>query len=438
MGQFMLRNVSVILLLLSCNSLVRAGLYYSGEQYASLPAQWRGFLLDQRLLRNIALKPKSAAEAGPMRLHDLQEAEKLQARARKAPLGADDLADLGALYIRLGEADRAVELLRKAQASHPNHFAIAANQGTAWQLLGDLRQAVSALEQSVRLAPGKVLAYEQAHLKLVRGRLRSKTGELDDLFGIRYVGDKGFYEPGKLASAEKKKLPARAVAITQQLALWLPADGPLLWQLAELANAHGDLRNAAAMMEGCVVQFGMQNATLREHRRLVRAAADEQPPLKLGVNEDHVNRHQGSLAFRSRRPLLSKLASAALPPIETKGIHRIPWELFGETTLEKPFKPGFPRYLQELQGKQVAMTGFMYPLREDADMHAFLFIEAPVGCWYCEAPDSTGIVFVELPAGQTTHYQRGMVRITGRLQLNSTEPEDFLYAVKDARVNALD
>ena len=46
------------------------------------------------------------------------------------------------------------------------------------------------------------------------------------------------------------------------------------------------------------------------------------------------------------------------------------------------------------------MTGFMYPLREDPDMTAFLFIEAPVGCWYCEMPETTGIVFVEMPAGQ--------------------------------------
>src|SRR5439155_1205836 len=101
--------------------------------------------------------------------------------------------------------------------------------------------------------PGKYLAFEEAHLKLVRSRQRSKSGELDDLFGVRFVNDKNAYEPGKFATAQMKKLPSRAVAVAQQLALWLPADGPLLWQLAELANAHGDFKNGAAMMEGCVV-----------------------------------------------------------------------------------------------------------------------------------------------------------------------------------------
>jgi hypothetical protein len=43
-----------------------------------------------------------------------------------------------------------------------------------------------------------------------------------------------------------------------------------------------------------------------------------------------------------------------------------------------------------------------------------------------------------MPDGKATAIQRGLVRIVGRLHLNSTDPEDFLYSVKDARVGALD
>jgi tetratricopeptide (TPR) repeat protein len=435
----MYRNaLPVLLLLFATAAESRAGLYYSAEQFASLPSQWRGFLLDHRSLRNIGIKPKVESEASTLRTRYRQEAQKLQARADKEKLGADDLADLGALYVRLGEFDRAIEVLRTGQRAHPNHFAIAANLGTAWQLLGDLRQAASALEESVRLAPGKAMSFEEAHLKLVRARQRGKPGELDDLFGIHYASDKNAYEPGKLAVTEMKKLPAKAVAVAQQLALWLPADGPLLWQLAELANAHGDLRNGAAMMEGCVVQFGMQDPTLRKRRHILRDAVDNQPAPKIGANEEHGEQHMGSLAFRSRRPLISKLDTAPLAAIDAKGTNLVPWELFGETVRAKPFKLTFPRYLRELDGKQISMSGFMYPLREDPEMNAFLFIEAPVGCWYCEMPDSTGILYVELPVGQTARLQRGMVRIVGRLQLNAGDPEDFLYAVKEARVGAVD
>ncbi len=438
----MIRATCGILLLAWCTASADAGLYYSGEQYASLPTQWRGFLLDHRALRNIAVKPKIESEAGLLRTHYRREADKLQARVRsQAELGnknLDDLADLGALYVRLGEFERAIELLGPAQRAHPNHFALAANLGTAWQLQGDLRQAGAALEEAVRLAPGKLLTLEEAHLKLVRLRQQKSAGELDDLFGIRFLNDKDAYEPGKLAAAQMKKLPTKAVAVVQQLALWLPADGPLLWQLGELANAHGDFRNGAAMLEGCVVQFGMTNPTLRKHRHVLRDAVDNLPKAKIGASEEHGEQHMGTLQFRSRRPLISKLESVPLPAIDPKGINPIPWELFGETALAKPFKVLFPKYLQELQGKQISMTGFMYPLRDDPDVSAFLFIEAPVGCWYCEMPETTGIVYVEMPAGQTARLQRGLVRIVGRLTLNGSDPEDFLYTVKDARVGALD
>jgi hypothetical protein len=40
---------------------------------------------------------------------------------------------------------------------------------------------------------------------------------------------------------------------------------------------------------------------------------------------------------------------------------------------------------------------------------------------------------VELPEGKTREVTRGRLRITGRLNLNSTDPENFLYIIKDAK-----
>src|SRR6185295_10005298 len=114
----------------------------------------------------------------------LEEWKKLDGQT----LSADATADAGALLVRLGNIDRAIEVLRGGQGRHPNSFAIAANLGTAWQLKGDLNAAAEALRQAVRLAPGKWLAAEELHLKLVQGRLKQKqpAQQLDDLFGVRY------------------------------------------------------------------------------------------------------------------------------------------------------------------------------------------------------------------------------------------------------------
>src|SRR5437899_1805265 len=118
------------IVLADTSAILRAGLYYSGETFAELPSQWRGFLLDQRTLRNIAVAPQPGKDENPARTHYLDEAAKLESKGR---LSADEQADLGALYVRIGQVNKAVELLRTAQREHPNHFFIAANLGTACQ-----------------------------------------------------------------------------------------------------------------------------------------------------------------------------------------------------------------------------------------------------------------------------------------------------------------
>jgi tetratricopeptide (TPR) repeat protein len=431
---------SSVLLCLLAAAQARAGLYYSGEAIADLPSQWRGFLLDQRSLRNIAVKPATGIPANPLRARYEQAANRLEQARRHGKLKADELADLGALYLRLGDVARAVEILRTAQRDFPHHFRIAANLATAWQLQGDLHQAAASLQQAVRLAPGNLQKAEELQLRLIQQRQRLPGHqELDNLFGIRYVDETGQYEPGKLAATERKKLPSDAVALLQQVALWLPADGRLLWQLAELANAHGDVRTAAAIMDGCVTEFGMSAAELRRHRQLLRAAADA-PSANADagqVRTAHQN-HAGLMKPRSRRPLRNAVDTENLPAIDPAGINTLPWAVLADTSVDRQFKPTFARYLQELDGKRVSLSGFIQPVKEELELGSFLLIEYPVGCWFCEMPEVTNIVLVELEAGKTTPYKRSLIKVTGELHLNFTVPEKFLYEIRKAEVTEVD
>jgi len=421
-------------LLLALPGFLHAGLYYSGERQAELPSQWRGFLLDQRLLRGIAIKPSANLSASPARLRYQQEAERLTRLSAERALGADEAADLGALLVRLGEPARALAVLRPAQKQHPDHFHLAANLGSAAQLNGDLDQAAAFLQRAVSLAPGPLRPAEQLQLKLVR--LRNRPGAdpqaLDDLFGIRYVGPEGAYQPGQLAPEQRKALPAEALALAQQLALWLPADARLLWQLGELANAHGDPATAAAMMDGCVTEFGLRSEELRSHRQLVRAAADK---LKTDGPASRMHeQHAVQSALRSARPLLSRVDQAPLPPVDPRGVNRLPWAVVSDTAVDRRYRPTFAPYLKALDGKLVQLTGFLQPLGEELEGGAFLLIEYPVGCWFCETPPMANILLVELPKDKTFTYTRDLVRVEGRLILNATDPENFFYTIRDAAV----
>jgi hypothetical protein len=367
----------------------------------------------------------------------------LETVARERKWTADEIADLGALYIRLGEVPKAVEVLRRGQRDHPQHFRIASNLGTAWQLQGELNQAAAALGEAVKLAPGKWQKLEEYQLQLIRFRQRQPRDfqGFDDLFGIPFGGDGDQYEAGKLAGDQRKKMPADAPATVQQLALWLPADGKLLWQLAELANALGDVKTAAAIMDGCVTEFGLKSPELRRHRQITRAGADELAKLAAadsGFSRTSHDTHSGLFKPRSKRPLGTKLDQTPLPPIKADGINSIPWSVVTETTVDRKYKPTFAKYLQELDGKQIELCGFIQPLNEDLEMASFMVIEYPVGCWYCEMPDVTGIVLVELPPGKTATYTRGLVKVQGKLKLNASDPENFLYTISKSRVKEAD
>jgi tetratricopeptide (TPR) repeat protein len=205
----MMKSVLSLALVIATAGLVRGGLHYSGETLAELPSQWTGFLVDQRSLRGAGIDRLDKLPPSPLRSDYLKAAAKLEKLAKDRKLSADEAADLGALLIRLGQAEKAIAILRPAAREHPGHFRIAANLGTAWQAAGDLEQAAAALAEAARLAPEKFKEYEEYHLKLVRlrlaeGRAARMPTAVDDLFGVKYIGESGNPEAGKIAAAEFK------------------------------------------------------------------------------------------------------------------------------------------------------------------------------------------------------------------------------------------
>jgi hypothetical protein len=379
--------------------------------------------------------------AAGMPLHLLREqyedaAAKLGEAGKKRGLTADESADLGGLYIRLGRPAKAVEVLRTAVRTNPDHYRLIANLGTGWQLQGDLAEAARTLRDAVRLAPARWKPFEEAQLKLVQLRQKeTRPGKLpDDLFGVEFVGSSGKPEAGKIDPAARKKLPADDVAIVQQLAIWLPADARLLWLLAELANAYGDVRTAAALMDGVVTEFALTIPEARERRALYRSAADEIAKLP---DAEH-SKYRGDIVFKSPRAVGRTLDATALPAVRADGVNALPWAVLSETVVDKPFRPRFHQHLAKLDGKAVSMTGFMQPVSMAPTVTGFMFIEYPIGCWFCETPEPAGIIYVEIAGGKAVPLKRGRIKVEGTLKLNSNDPEDFLYTLTGASVREPD
>jgi tetratricopeptide (TPR) repeat protein len=237
----------------------------------------------------IRLGPGVAARAAVVKQRD-----ELLSRG-PASLDPTALSHLGALQWRLRDGDAALNTLRQATNRDPRNFWALTNLGSVHQSLGQLREALSNLEAARDVFPDpwpdgpKAAAewYRQAEnyqFRLVRSRLKETMGrpaggrpiaasDVDDLFaGLKFVGPSGQFEAGKLADAERAKLPKDAVAIVQQLLLWFPEDARLLWLLGELYNADGNLEAALKMFDMCIWSRRYESPALRDHRRIVQEA----------------------------------------------------------------------------------------------------------------------------------------------------------------------
>jgi hypothetical protein len=182
-------------------------------------------------------------------------------------------------------------------------------------------------------------------------------------------------------------------------------------------------------MDGVVTEYALTTPEARERRKLYRAAADEISKLP---DSEHA-RYRGDVTFKSPRAIRRTLDAAALPEIRPTGVNPLPWAVLAETAIDKPFRPRFHEHLRKLDGKTVALTGFMQPVSMDPTVNGFMLIEYPVGCWFCETPEPAGIVYVET-GGKPVPVKRGRVKVEGTLKLNTADPEDFLYTLAGASV----
>ena len=404
----------VAALLLPAAPQARAGLYLSLEATRPLPADWRGYLPDQRLLRALAAPPGLAAPS-PRRDQYAAARLELESAAKSRALSAAESADLGALCVRLGSVDAALDVLRPAARRFPESFEVAANLGTALQLHGDLGQAAAALEEAARLAPPPLRGAERLHLALVRGRLnRAARGP-----------------------AQLDALPGAGLAEVQQLAAWLPADGLLVWKLGELARERGELATAASLVDGAANEFGLDGPAFRARRQLFRQearAAEERgahaAPKPAG-------------GFRSPRLLARGFDPARLPKPAPGAVPELPWAVVAETDYGPKALPVFLDYLDKLDGREVTLTGFVtLPAGLGADRleeaREVLLTESPVGCWFCETPGPARTVLVELAAGERLEPGPNAVRVRGVVRLNRSEPDQYPVRLSDAKRLAVD
>jgi tetratricopeptide (TPR) repeat protein len=281
----------------------QAGLYHPAEPPLGPEVNKEGIqALPFRLFHRDVIEDLTNLGVPQSKLREeyLKRTAELQAKARQARFSEADAVNLSAYLIRLRQYQEAIYVLTPLATRDCRNFMIFANLATAEQLAsGQLARAIDHLQQAQDVWPQQWpgLSLEQLdwyrrvekyHLRLLRLRARegsSRPASLDSLFEkdgapVRFVGDSGQFEPGRLAVSEQAKLPKDAMAIVQQLLVWLPDDTRLYWQLGELLNASGDLESAYKVFDDCIWKYRFDPADLKAHRQLVSEALQSQKPVE--------------------------------------------------------------------------------------------------------------------------------------------------------------
>lgn len=223
-------------------------------------------------------------------------AQRLAARwPNRDELSSSDLAGYTADLLRLGGTAQAIQRLQPELRSRRPNYLLLANLAHAYATANDWDTALVRFSDVIDSNPPTALPGTSAEqLKWQSGvdrkyyrqwiRLRKEEAvkkppvekqEPDAMFTIADGKPIRFWE----SEVEATKLPPDALAVAQQLALWAPGDVKLLWLVAELYLAKGDVRAADAVFYQCsnARKFGGP-VLFRDHAATARDAVAKLPP----------------------------------------------------------------------------------------------------------------------------------------------------------------
>lgn len=264
-----------------------AGVYNGAEPLMAPAADFRQFktaLADLRGLTN-------DQQETPLRKQYQSRALELEARLRRQVIRADERVSLSFYWIYLLQPQKAIEVLTPFTRQEPPDPLALANLATAYHLAGQADRAIHTqglvLKYWPKLWPGWTTAEldrlrraEVFFLDLLQRRrqtqVRARPGsglQLDELFaGVRFVDERGDYSAGEIAANQRAALPPDALAVVEQLLLWLPQDVGLAWLLAEVLNAQGNVIEAAQIMNDLLFIQRVESPELRRHRAVLNEA----------------------------------------------------------------------------------------------------------------------------------------------------------------------
>jgi hypothetical protein len=122
------------------------------------------------------------------------------------------------------------------------------------------------------------------------------------------------------------------------------------------------------------------------------------------------------------------------PTIETP-VQSALWDTLMDINYEQKseygYKPQFKLKHQRLNAQKVEIQGYMYPLEEGDLQKFFMLSRNPVSsCFFCGGAGPETVIEVNSPKG--IKMSQKIIRLKGRLKLNTQEPERLFFILNEA------
>lgn len=96
------------------------------------------------------------------------------------------------------------------------------------------------------------------------------------------------------------------------------------------------------------------------------------------------------------------------------------------------YTPVFGTKQKALDGKQITISGYMYPLEQKEKQNFFMLSYYPISrCFFCGGAGPQSMIEVNSKVGVLHSKKR--IQITGKLELNKDDPERLFYIINDAK-----
>jgi len=116
------------------------------------------------------------------------------------------------------------------------------------------------------------------------------------------------------------------------------------------------------------------------------------------------------------------------------------WKTLGKITFKKEYDemmgfkvdvPVFSKDVQALEGKEVTVRGYIIPVEDYGGQKEFVFSAFPYNmCFFCGGAGPETVMKVS--ASEEIPYTAEAITIKGKLNLNSTDRNELMYALTGA------